>query len=413
VDPLLTKSRNDSRIRVLHISDLHLVEDLIHPDRGGSPTVGQLGHSIATAKLLGMTVDSLQPPFDMLLATGDLTTDGSQGAFETVLQYIQSGPISGENKMRIATFGLSAGPRRRLLLPGNHDRFNGKTFPGERLSYSFEEILGTEKSYPYVRGFRPPGQTSEDLTLLFFVFDSTLPSQHEPGVNRLEVIAQGIIGVEEINRLKAYSCKAEKDCEVTDLKGEAIKFDRKNTIRIALLHHHPVATREDEEQGSPHGNPITNPVGHVRAWMKSATKLINAEHFLEGCFEAGIQLILFGHDHRPYRRAIVSMHEVCGAFGPTTSLRAFCCPTTLEVSKDGNGFYVFDFMNKDDVSLDLYVSTPNKKKIQGPFIRNASQSGTFKLSELSDEEKSSAHFLGSYSRPSVWQRPAIMSRFKR
>lgn len=122
--------------------------------------------------------------------------------------------------------------------------------------------------------------------------------------------------------------------------------------------------------------------------MKERVKLEGAEKFLEGCLEVGVQLVLFGHNHRPYRRAVVSKDK-------TKSLRAFCCPTTLEESKEGNGFYLFDFMDKDTISLDFYVSRPSTGG-QMPFTRIAEESGLFKLSELSEEEMMTAHTVEWY-----------------
>ena len=405
VDPLLTKSRAHKQIRLLHISDLHLVEDLTDPQRGGSPTIGQLKHSFDTVRLLGRSIDSLQPRFDMLVATGDLTTDGSPGAFETVLQYVRSGPISGENKARIAAFGLNAGQGCRLLLPGNHDRFEGQTLPRQINTNLFEKVLETPDNYPYVRGFRPPGCEETDLTLLLFVFDSTLTHENEPGFSRIDAIAQGIIKDEEISKLVEDSKKIAKEKKVKDLDNSPINFCPGNTIRIALLHHHPVVKNEAEQLELRRSNRrtfeyFTDPLGICKSIKETTTKLRGADNFLRGCFRAGIQLILFGHHHHRYRRAVVAANEKAGSspFGLTTKLRAFCCPTTLELSNEGNGFYLFDFIDKDTVSLDVYVSLPSNTKLQIPFNRIAQESGKFKLCELSTEEAKSAYTLtGSWS----------------
>ena len=90
----------------------------------------------------------------MLVATGDLTTDGSRESFETVLQYVQSGSVSGENPMRIAAYGLGASRSQRILVPGNHDRYAGQAAlfrVGEDSRRGFEQVLETPKLLPAYR----------------------------------------------------------------------------------------------------------------------------------------------------------------------------------------------------------------------------------------------------------------------
>ncbi|MEI7997000.1 MAG: metallophosphoesterase [Methylococcaceae bacterium] len=396
VDSLLMDARQDEHIRLLHISDLHLVEDLTDPNRGGSTTLGQIKHNFAAARLLGRAVDSLRPGFDVLVATGDLTTDGTQGAFETVLQYIQSGPISGENKMRIATFGLNAGRGRRILLPGNHDRFEGGLIPGQRLSNLFENILGIERQYPYVVGYQPSNQPGKSdgppLTLLFFVFDSNLPegSRHNNIVkDRIDSIAQGYISDEDTSQLGNLAKQAADKKRVLGLDGKEMEFEPRNTIRIALLHHHPVAEKNadearDRRKSAPFYRWVTNPSDSIKdrklAFDKNAMKLEGAARFLEQCLASGIQLILFGHQHFQYRR-VISFVEKQDHF-----IRAFCCPTTLEKYKHGNGFYVFDFLDKKTFSIDFYVSAVDVNNKSMPFSRIAEKSGQFDFAKLSPGE---------------------------
>jgi 3',5'-cyclic AMP phosphodiesterase CpdA len=404
VEPLLIEIRNDERVRLLHISDLHLVEDLTDPRRGGSPTLGVAKHNFETAKLLGRAIDSLRPRFDLVVATGDLTTDGKRGSFDTVLQYIQSGPISGENKMRIAAFGLNAGKDRRLLIPGNHDRYEGRLVPGQRLSGLFEEVLGKHaEQYPYLVGFRPPGQPETSLTLLLFGFDSNLPAGAK-GVGLEDVknrLARGRINSEEVTRMVNLARAAAENNVVKDLNGRELKFDPKNTVRVALLHHHPVArweTEETEMRTSEEGAMrwLTHPIASLKSAMKAVDEegmsLEGANDFLSGCFLTGIQLILFGHRHYPFRRAVVTAEKAVGSiFGETDSLRAFCCPTTLQFSKFGNGFYLFDFLERDTVDIGFYVSRIGADNVARPFSRVADQSGKFKLSQISDEERRTSY----------------------
>ncbi|SEP41542.1 3',5'-cyclic AMP phosphodiesterase CpdA [Rhodospirillales bacterium URHD0017] len=382
-------SERKELIRLLHISDLHMVEDLTDPRRGGSPTLGQKKHSFEATKRLSTAVGSLQPEFDVLVATGDLTTDGKRGSFETVLQYVQGGSISGENKMRISLFGLGAGRDRRLLLPGNHDRFEGKLIPGQRLSRLFEDTLGTTYPYPYLKAFQAPRQGDNPLTLLFFVFDSNLPAgaenaSYDATVNAL---SQGNISEAEVEEAVRLACEARKQGQAPSFRGDLIKFDPKHSVSIALLHHHPVAKYAPKSPAAP--------AFPSKEWLSSAfgvdkrkeeaMKLKNADVFLEGCLAAGIQIVLFGHNHYPYQRAVQLAD-------PPKALWAFCCPTTLEPCEHGNGFHVFDFVDGNTLSLDFYLSQADKGT-PGPFTRLASRSGKFNLTKLTEAELATAYVV--------------------
>jgi 3',5'-cyclic AMP phosphodiesterase CpdA len=416
VEPLLAESRQDERIRLLHISDLHLVEDITETGRDMMKPFGAATHNFNTARALGLTVSGLKPEFDMVLATGDLTTDGRRGSFETVRQYIQSGSLSGENPMRIAAYGLNAGKGRRLLIPGNHDRFEGKFVTGQRLSGLFEEMLKTPVHYPYVVGYRPPHKASTSLTLLFFVFDSNLPEGRESNDPDAwgRALSYGHIRKEEVT--KAFNERARdivKERKVKGLDGQLVEFDPNNTIRIATLHHHPVVSAEAEEEKAHRERRtwkrwLLAPLSELRLIKKDVEsnwmKMEGAEEFLRGCFDAGIQLLLFGHQHLPYHRVIVPSDQlpVTSPFGETHAIYAFCCPTTLEYSAPGNGFYVFDFFDKTNVSLDSYVLMHNGRQDLLPFTRDARTSFTFDLAALpSDEGLKSAYFLERISSPNA------------
>jgi 3',5'-cyclic AMP phosphodiesterase CpdA len=409
VEPLLAEPGQDKPIRLLHISDLHLVEDLREQGRSMRRPLGVATHNFNTARHLGLTVSGLNPRFDMVLATGDLTTDGSRGSFETLLQYVQSGSVSGANPMRIAAYGLNAGKSRRLLIPGNHDRFDGEFVPGQRLSLLFEEVLGTHHHYPYVVGYRPPNRTFDSLTLLFFVSDSSLPEGRES--NEVEAwaraLSHGYIGTEESKELIRQAELAVDEGKVRGLDGTALDFDPANTIRIAVLHHHPVVTAKADLERPNNEQPrwrrfLRDPLGEMNLVKKniesSLMRMDGADEFLSSCFQAGIQLVLFGHQHFPYSRMIVpeSGGAVTSPFGDIKSIRAFCCPTTLEHKAPSNGFYVFDFFDKAKVSMNSYVSMRIDGGDSPTFSPDASRSLNFDLNEgaaLSGDDFNTAYMV--------------------
>ena len=242
VDPLLAAPRAHQESCLLHVSDLHLVAEL---DEAGRKLVRPAltpTHSFEAARYVASAVAALQPRYDALVATGDLTTDGARGSFETVLQYVQSGSITGANPMRIAAYGLNASRSQRILLPGNHDRYAAQKIPGQRLDFTCEEVLQIPRRYPYMLGYRPFDK--EDwFAILFLVFDSNL--QQERGLElqsrRLDRRAgQGGGEGRRVDRgAHADKGNAGKG-EVERIGGGTLKFDASKTIRVALLHHHPV-----------------------------------------------------------------------------------------------------------------------------------------------------------------------------
>jgi 3',5'-cyclic AMP phosphodiesterase CpdA len=409
VEPLLAESRQDERIRLLHISDLHLVEDITELGRSMRRPFGAATHNFNTARHLGLAVSGLKPAFDMVLATGDLTTDGRRASFETLLHYIQGGSVTGENPMRIAAFGLNAKKSRRLLIPGNHDRYEGAAVTGQRLSVLFEEVLGTPVNYPYVVGYRPPAKEEEkdSLTLLFFVFDSSLPEGRESSdvEGWARAISRGYIGKEEV--AKAFTELAKKVAtqgNVLGLNREVLDLNPEHTIRIATLHHHPVVTAKADVERAHREQSLwrrfsRDPLGELRLVKKSIESSLmmmdGADEFLRGCFDAGIQLLLFGHQHLPYHRLIVpeDRRVVASPFGDANAIHAFCCPSTMEYSAPNNGFYVFDFFDKTKVSMDSFVSMRNSRGDSLPFTRDPDTSCILNLDAPSDEDFKSAYVV--------------------
>nr|QEO74111.1 hypothetical protein [uncultured bacterium] len=390
IDPLITARERDGRIRLLHVSDFHLVEDIREPGSTKWRPLGAPTHSYETVRNLARVVRNLNPDYDLVLATGDLTTDGSREAFETARQFIQSGSLSGGKSMRIATFGLSAGVGRRILLPGNHDRFGNELLAGQRSSSVFEEMLDTHKGYPYVVGFRPPNWDSTALTILFFVFDSNL---HEvpaftdaPG--RLHSIAQGIVELEEIDSgFDELAKKVAVSGQVEGLRGEMLKIDIGNTIRVAVLHHHPFISAEEEREARKNLSIWRNPVKSFKQargkYDASLVAMRNSEAFLRGCFRAGIQLILFGHQHDPYYRPVCRVdgaNKMITHFGEMPSvIHGFCCASALEHTEQENGFYVLDFFENRQLVVDFYSSKRSKGQ-SGEFLRVAEKSRVLDLS---------------------------------
>jgi len=204
----------------------------------------------------------------------------------------------------------------------------------------FEEYFELPKKqpdYPYVVGFKSQRTNDAELTLLLFVFDSGLiDPRMEASLYRR--IAYGQITDGEITKLNKLS-QTVSEGNVDDLFGTAMHITPDNTIRIALLHHHPVTSfeiekKEEEQRRHPFKSFFAEPRKVVASMSYELTNLQGAERFVKGCFEAGIQIILFGHDHTEFRRAVFAKKGVKSPFGITTHIRTFCCPSALQISKE-------------------------------------------------------------------------------
>lgn len=354
-------------------------------------------HDFNTARLFANAVDDLKPPYDLVLATGDLTADGEPDSFDAALQFFQGGSICVRNPNRTAIHGLHAGQGDRLLLPGNHDRFGNNL--GQKANALFEEVFTRptrpRTSYPYVIGYRPRMTADDDdsnpLTLLFFVFDSNLceapASLDVPG--RIRSIARGEVTDQDLRDAFHLAQDASGKSVVQDLYGRDLKFDPGKTIRIAALHHHPVTSEEMKKERD-----WTHPVRTFRSFWKEIDQTLMAmegqDEFLAGCLYAGIQLVLFGHEHDAYYRVAAKkgFPVVKTPFGEMPAvLHCFCCPSTLECEASANGFYIFDFWDEKRLLVDLFLSERDADRVSMPFFAAEKKRRSIDLSKPDQSAK--------------------------
>lgn len=397
IDPFVKGSTEKCRIRMLHISDLHMVEEITEPGRRLLRPFGAITHKSEAADSLSRKLRDLKPRYDLVLATGDLTTNGAQAAFKTVKKYIQDEKLYGKNPMRIAMFGLSSGARGRLVIPGNHDRYGDKLIAGQRMNTLFEEMFETPQHYPYVVGYRPPGRRKDknSLTLLFFAFDSNLPEV--PKGRPDKAIARGKINPAELEEAIALAKEITQVKKVKDFYGETLEFNPRKTVRIAVLHHHPFVTEKAEKDAEENRGSLSRLFKTIeRSWqgiMSNLTRMENAEEFLEKCFSMGVQLVLFGHEHAFYYRSKQRPPPVSGPgvvnddstpFGnKPPAIHGFCCPSAMESRGLVHGFYVFDFFDEQEVAVDFYRSKRDDKDHSLLFIRDPENCRIINLSNAS------------------------------
>src|SRR6185369_16311485 len=145
-------SNNQPLIRLAQISDLHFIKDLT--EKGRKYYLKQFltrSHAFDKISDLSRELLRIQHPMwgkdiDVLIATGDISTDGSKDALQTALGFIENQEVRDDHGVLI-THGLDKQRHQRLVLPGNHDRFTATWFPQQVSSRELESVFKIGKSY--------------------------------------------------------------------------------------------------------------------------------------------------------------------------------------------------------------------------------------------------------------------------
>lgn len=218
-----------------HISDLHFGDVRVSAKKGGVP--GQSGHDLLLCQALPDALDHLRERTDMppgvqfpVVMSGDLTRTGRDPAeFEVGTEYLKknwTAPLGLPNRR----FGLALGPDKVLMIPGNHDHWDGNT----KYMWGYNAaIMGVHfRQTPFLRRlYRPRRKGTHkgyQLILEFFGVDSC--SGFPPigaGQNRR---ARGRIADTELKTLSA-SLRASDACQAADAKN------RRRRVRVLVCHH--------------------------------------------------------------------------------------------------------------------------------------------------------------------------------
>jgi hypothetical protein len=320
------------------MSDLHLFQRLSF--EGGRnwdrKNIGVKGHNVARLRVLAKTIvvqRGSEGNEDIFIATGDISTDGTDVSLEIAKAFIERGSVY-ENG-RLVSGGLAVARGQRLILPGNHDRYGDQFLPYEsETNRKLEAVFQIKDEYPYVVGFRRLTQRENASlpTILFYVFDSTLTGDIAESRSPAKRIARGIITEQECEWLESMPEYLRQAKQVGDLEGESLPFDYDNTIRVALLHHHPVPKEKNSLLQFLNKN----------SW----SVMENANRFVEACFNAEVDLVLFGHEHENYNE--LEQREIIDKDKKRVhTIRFVCCPSTAEYSAEKNGYYAIDFDAKE------------------------------------------------------------------
>lgn len=224
-------------IKIVHISDLHISEHILRGPSGESKLPHRYGHDVQAFMALDQFLRNTE--WDLLLLTGDVSRIGNKESFESVRNWLENEIVFGATRVGL---NLSkSNSRRYVIIPGNHDRFNGELTQRSLDNYCQE--------FDAVK----PGDVKTILigneTVNLHLFDSTAS-----------------------NGSFAYGKIEQRSLVPKSLQSQHID--------LALLHHH-----------------FLQPPKHPR---EIATELINSSEVAIYMLNTGFDGIFFGHTHKGY-----------------------------------------------------------------------------------------------------------------
>ena len=222
-------------ITIVHLSDLHFSEknfwkddyEVLHgPHRNG--------HDPALLFALDKKLKSLK--WDKLVITGDLSRVGHEDSFSYLHNWIY-GTIHAPDGAEI---GLNLDPSsdKCVVVPGNHDRFNGGAVQDCLENY--------QEFFPVFNGSTTKSTEIKGVPVNFHLYDST----YEDGG-----FSQGYVRARDFIR-----------CETND-----------DTLDIVVIHHHVAQA--------------------PRQKRNKQLELINVDELLKFLLAENINAVLFGHTH--------------------------------------------------------------------------------------------------------------------
>jgi len=195
----------ESIIRVVHISDLHISEQLISSTSNQVKVPHRYGHSFKA--LIALDAFLNNDPWDVRVISGDVSRIGNVDSFLWVQNWIHRTVSIGASNLGL---DLAAKPNRHyVIVPGNHDRFNGRFIQTSLDAYN--------NFFPVIRSGQQVSFKFGAVTANFHVFDSS-------------------------------------DSNRTFAKGKIDSYDliprrvAKDTLDIAVLHHHFIQPPEQRRE---------------------------------------------------------------------------------------------------------------------------------------------------------------------
>ncbi|WP_020404965.1 metallophosphoesterase family protein [Hahella ganghwensis] len=148
-------------IKIVHISDLHISEHLTRGADSHFKWPHRYGHNMQA--FLALDGFLKKKDWDLLVITGDVSRIGNSESFEYVRNWLENEINIGAHSVGL---NLSKDENRRyIIIPGNHDRFNGAKVQGSLEKYNHE--------FPVVRSGTTESLFVSDVRVNIHLYDST------------------------------------------------------------------------------------------------------------------------------------------------------------------------------------------------------------------------------------------------
>lgn len=332
---------------VLHLSDLHFTSYLQNVS-GAIPYLAPKPHDFSVLQEIHAHITLLVKRWQdrcVFVVSGDLTTSGEPGAYETVSTYLRGHVwVSSMTRVGLDLVDQHRMEERLLVVPGNHDIwFDGISSvlpwgsnPDRRALY--QHYFGdtyTRAVYPVKAG---------GISFLFFLLDSNRLADWNP-LNVRNALGRGRVGNDQIELMKA-----EYDGFVREFEDDPIPgFDLDSAVRVGVLHHHLVVPEDDSK--------LTERL--LR--LGDAPEVIDlfARHLQ-------VRLVLCGHQHVPF-------------VAPVENGRTWisCAGTSTQFGSGVNSYKVYWVKREGDSTViemeefqrDGKVEPNRRKFVPGPLVR--------------------------------------------
>jgi predicted phosphodiesterase len=223
----------DQTISIVHVSDLHLGEDLVEEATKRPRFMHRYGHDVSAFFALDRKLKELD--WDALVVSGDISRAGGRNSFVWAKNWLEGKLVIGDSEIGL---NLASRGNPYFIVPGNHDRFNDR--------FRQDELSNYLREFPVIAAGTKSSLSVAGKTLNFHLYDS---SCRDGGF--------------------AYGTVADETLMQKQLKDDEID--------IAVIHHHIL-------------QPLTQP-------REKATELLNSREVLSHFLGCDFDLIMFGHTH--------------------------------------------------------------------------------------------------------------------
>lgn len=276
-------------MRIAHISDLHICNAELRPhvERVAAAASDELGVnvtlSIATDDSLQSLIRALNHPDlnpDVICITGDFTTCGDRGSFQSAATYVR----------QLANRGVGK-PRPIVVTPGNHDvlcSHLSAVLSRNGLIYQYLKRVKFPKTTKAIRVLlkQPHVLPQQDIMHNYRQFlDSSKPFGVHSSATELDRIGNTPIWCVPFNTVSIdplwMNVGRTDRREFANYYNELRAIGVSDSILIALVHHNPISAPDALE----------NPLVYAYNSMPGASLMVREMQ------NAGTDLVLYGHQH--------------------------------------------------------------------------------------------------------------------